>query len=121
VTVTLNIADPVVVRTAGVLAVVGGLINAVSDYYLQGGPALREAVNTYEYLPYAPYDLVAVGSNLGNAALPLWLCGFLPLYPAIAPAGRWLTIPPIQFSGWGWVGPRLGGIDRVALAVVVPT
>ncbi len=93
-------ANPVVVRTAGLLAVAGGLVNAVSDYMLQGGFIARAAVNTYEHLPYAPYDLVAWGSIIGNAALPLWLLGFLPLYVALAPAGRWLSIPPVLCLGF---------------------
>jgi len=82
-------------RSFGLLAIIGGLINAVSDYFLQGGLLARSAVNTYEHLPFAAYDLVAFGSIVGNIALPLWLLGFLPLYVALAPAGRWLSIPPV--------------------------
>jgi len=97
---TLEVANsnPVnltLIRTAGLLAVAGGLVNAVSDFLLQGGLIARDAVNTYEYLEYAPYDLVALGSVLGNVALPLWLLGFFPLYIALAPAGKWLSIAPI--------------------------
>ncbi len=88
------------VRTAGVLAVIGGLVNAVSDYLLQGGLIARSAVNTYEHLAFAPYDLVALGSIIGNLALPFWLLGFLPLYIALAPAGRWLSIPPVACLGY---------------------
>ncbi len=92
--------SPPVVQAAGVLAVAGGLVNAVSDYYLQGGVIARSAVNTYEHLAFVPYDLIALGSIMGNVALPFWLLGFLPLYVALAPAGRWLSIPPVFFLGW---------------------
>ncbi|MEM1248455.1 MAG: DUF6796 family protein [Acidobacteriota bacterium] len=87
-------------RTAGLLAVLGGLLNAVSDYLLQGGLVARKAVNTYEFLPEAPFDLVFVGSLVGNAAIPLWLLGFLPVYVALAPAGRWLALPPVVVLGY---------------------
>ncbi len=89
-----------IVRTAGVLAVVGGIVNAISDYYLQGGLIARAAVNTYQFLEHAPYELVALGSIVGNLALPFWLLGFLPLYLALAPAGRWLAVPPVVCLGY---------------------
>lgn len=92
----------IVIRTAGLLAVAGGLVNAVSDYLLQGGLVTRSAVNTYEHLPQAPYDLVFLGSIVGNAAIPLWLLGFLPVYVALAPAGRWLSIPPVLLLGYAF-------------------
>ncbi|MEM9624130.1 MAG: DUF6796 family protein [Pseudomonadota bacterium] len=92
--------NPRIVRTAGLLAVAGGLVNAFSDYLLQGGVFARAAVNTYANLSEAPYDLVALGSIIGNAALPLWLLGFLPLYIALAPAGRWFAIPPVVCLGY---------------------
>ncbi len=93
--------EPVVlVRTAGLLAVAGGLVNAVSDYLLQGGLIAGSAVNTYANLADAPYELVALGSIIGNAALPFWLLGFLPLYVALAPAGRWLSALPVFFLGY---------------------
>ncbi len=89
-------------RAAGLLAVAGGLVNAVSDYMLQGGLAPRAAVNTFEYLPQAPFDLVLLGSVLGNAALPFWLLGFWPVYVALAPAGRWLALPPVFLLGYAF-------------------
>ena len=100
-----HVNGSILLRTAGLLAVAGGLVNAVSDYLLQGGLVARRAVNTYEFLPEAPYDLVFLGSILGNAAIPLWLLGFFPVYVALAPAGRWLSIP-VPFGGlirpaWG--------------------
>lgn len=82
------------IRSAGLLAIAGGLINAVSDYLLQGGLIARDAVNTYVNLPAAPFDLVFLGSIIGNAAIPLWLFGFLPVFVALAPAGRWWAVPP---------------------------
>ncbi|MEM7100920.1 MAG: DUF6796 family protein [Pseudomonadota bacterium] len=89
-----------VVRGAGLLAVAGGVVNAFSDYLLQGGFVTRAAVNTYADLANAPYELVAWGSIVGNAALPFWLLGFLPLYIALAPAGRWFAMPPIACLGY---------------------
>ncbi len=99
-TETMN--DSTLLRTAGILAILGGIANAVSDYLLQGGLIPRAAVNTYDFLPFAPYDLVFIGSIIGNAAIPLWLLGFWPVYVALAPAGRWLAIPTVCFLGYGF-------------------
>jgi hypothetical protein len=87
-------------RLAGILAILGGFINGISDYLLQGGLIGRAAVNTYEHLPNAPFDLVFLGSIIGNAALPFWLLGFWPLYHALKPAGPWLSIPPVFILGY---------------------
>jgi hypothetical protein len=89
-------------RTAGILAVVGGLANAGSDYLLQGGLIARSAVNTYENLAFTPYDLVFLGSIIGNMAIPLWLLGFFPVYVALAPAGRWYAVPSVFFLGYAY-------------------
>lgn len=87
-------------RVAGILAVIGGVVNSASDYLLQGGLIGQAAVNTYENLPNAPFDLVFLGSIIGNAAIPLWLLGFWPVYHALKPAGRWLSIPPVFILGY---------------------
>ena len=89
-------------RSAGLLAVVGGLANAFSDFLLQGGFIPRAAVNTYEFLPFTPFDLVFLGSIIGNAAIPFWLLGFFPVYVALAPAGSRLALSTVFFLGYGF-------------------
>ena len=94
--------NSVLLRMAGLLAVVGGVLNGFADYLLQGGLVARAAVNTYENLATVPYEMVFWGSIIGNAAIPLWLLGFWPVYVALAPAGRWLALPPVLFLGYGF-------------------
>ena len=84
----------------GLLARLGGLINGVSDYLLQGGLRLDEAVNTFEYLPKAPFMDVYWGAVFGLASIPLWLAGLLPLYKALEPAGTKYALPPILLFGY---------------------
>ena len=68
----------ILLRAAGLLAVLGGVLNGFADYLLQGGLVPRAAVNTYENLATVPYEMVFWGSIIGNAAIPLWLLGFGP-------------------------------------------
>ncbi|MEM6412021.1 MAG: DUF6796 family protein, partial [Pseudomonadota bacterium] len=89
-------------RIAGILAVLGGVINGFADYLLQGGLILGPAVNTYENLANVDYDLVFWGTIIGNAAIPLWLLGFWPVYVALAPAGRWFALPTVILLGYGF-------------------
>ncbi|MGH0032533.1 MAG: DUF6796 family protein [Myxococcota bacterium] len=89
-------------RLAGFAAIVGGVLNGVADFWLQGGLGVRPGVNTFAYLPQVPFEPVFVGSILGQAALPLWLLGFVPLYVALAPAGRWLALPPVLLFGYAF-------------------
>ncbi len=89
-------------RAAGVLAVIGGIANGVGDYMLQGGPAPGPGVNTYAQLADAPYDPVFLGSIIGNAAIPLWLLGFWPVYVALSPAGRKLALPPVLLLAYAF-------------------
>ena len=89
-------------RTAGLLAILGGVLNGFADYLLQGGLVPRAGVNTYENLATVPYDMVYWGSIIGNAAIPLWLLGFWPVYVALAPAGKRLALPPVLFLGYGF-------------------
>ena len=89
-------------RAAGLLAVAGGIANGVGDYMLQGGPEPGPGVNTYAQLAEAPYDWVFLGSIIGNAAIPLWLLGFWPVYVALAPAGRRLALPPVLFLAYAF-------------------
>ncbi len=89
-------------RAAGLLAVAGGIANAVSDYMLQGGLKPGPGVNTYLQLAEAPYDQVFLGSIIGNAAIPLWLLGFWPVYVALRPAGRNLALPPVLLLAYAF-------------------
>ena len=89
-------------RAAGLLAVAGGIANGVGDYMLQGGPAPGPGVNTYVQLADAPFDQVFLGSLIGNAAIPLWLLGFWPVYVALAPAGTKLALPPVLLLGYAF-------------------
>ncbi len=95
-------SNQALLRAAGVLAVAGGIANAVGDYLLQGGPAPGPGVNTYAQLGSAPYDQVLLGSIIGNAAIPLWLLGFWPVYVALAPAGRKLALPPVLLLAYAF-------------------
>lgn len=84
----------------GLLAIVGGVVNAVSDYFLQGGLRLDEAVNTYVNLPNAPFQDVYWGAVFGYASIPLWLLGLFPLYKALEPAGLKSALPPVLLFGY---------------------
>lgn len=86
--------------TFGLLAILGGLINGVSDYLLQGGLRLDRAVNTFEYLPQAPFMDVYWGAVFGYASLPLWLAGLFPLYKCLEPAGKIYALPPVLIFGY---------------------
>ena len=69
---------------------------------------------TLEALQAVPYDLVFTGSLLGNAVIPLWLLGLWPVYVALAPAGRWLSLPPVFILGYALRAlPRLPRCLRV--------
>lgn len=89
-------------RTAGFLAIFGGILTYVSDHLLRGefaaGPAVGivDAIRTLS-LPYAP---LYWGSLLGYAALPLYLLGLWPLYRALEPAGRILAAIPVILFGY---------------------
>ena len=89
-------------RAAGLLAIAGGVANAVADYMLQGGPQPGPGVNTYAQLAVAPYDQVFLGSIIGNAASPLGLLGFWPVYVGLAPAGRKLALPPVLLLAYAF-------------------
>ena len=90
------------IRGAGFAAILGGIVNAYSDYLLQGGLIVRAAVNTYKHLPNAPYEMVYWGSIIGNAAIPLWLLGFFAVYKALEPMGPALAIPPILLLAYAF-------------------
>jgi hypothetical protein len=88
-------------RVAGGLAVLAGIVNAVADYLLRGGPAPVSAAEiTLEALGEVPFESVFAGSVLGVAVIPLWLLGLGPVYAALAPAGRWLALPPVLLFGY---------------------
>ncbi|MGL1958359.1 MAG: hypothetical protein OCD00_13690 [Colwellia sp.] len=84
----------------GLLAIIGGAINGVSDYFLQGGLRFGQAVNTFAYLPKAPFMDVYWGAIFGYASLPLWLAGLLPLYKSLEPAGQKYALPPVIIFGY---------------------
>ncbi len=91
-------------RCAGVAAVVAGLINAVSDYLLRGGPTpVSGAEISLEALGAVPFDLIFAGSLLGAAVLPLWLAGLWPVYEGLRPAGVWPAAILVLLFGYGIV------------------
>ena len=89
-------------RAAGLAAVAGGIANAYADYLLQGGLGHRPGLNTYANLADFPFDLVFDGSLIGNAAIPLWLLGFWPVYVALRPAGRAWALPPVLILAYAF-------------------
>lgn len=83
-------------RAGGVAAILGCLLNVVADYMLRGGPAPRSAAEiTFEALGDVPTEIVFAGGVLGAAAIPLWIFGLVPVYAALAPAGRALALAPV--------------------------
>jgi len=90
------------VRLSGILAIAGGLINAVSDLLLYSGPIDGKDV-TLEYLgtlPH-PYSLTLTGAVLGAAVgIPLWFFILVPLYYSLKDAGACFRTPVIVLFGY---------------------
>lgn len=83
-------------RAGGVTAILGCILNVVADYMLRGGPAPRSAAEiTFEALGSVPNEIVFTGGVLGAAAIPLWIFGLIPVYAALAPAGRRIALIPV--------------------------
>lgn len=89
-------------RAGGLAAIIGGCLNFVADYMLRGGPAPRSAAEiTFEALGRVPTEIVFPGGVLGAAAIPLWIFGLVPVYVALAPAGRALALIPVLAMTYG--------------------
>lgn len=87
-------------KSAGILAIIGGLICYVSDHLLRGGVGPGPAISFIDALRTAPFGPVYWGSIIGYAALPLWLLGLWPLYRALEPAGPRLAAVPVILLGY---------------------
>lgn len=87
-------------KTAGLLAIFGGVLTYVSDHLLRGEFAPGPAVGIVEAIRTLPYEPLYWGSLLGYAALPLYLFGLWPLYRALEPAGCVLALIPVIVLGY---------------------
>lgn len=84
-----------IIRLAGILSIIGGLLCAVSDLLLGcGGPISGKEV-TLANMALIPYERTLMGAILGVAVIPLWLFVLIPLYHALKSAGKWFAIPVV--------------------------
>ena len=66
------------IRLLGGVGIAAGLVNAVADYALRGGPRpVSGAAISLEALGSVPHESVWFGSLLGAAAMPLWILALL--------------------------------------------
>ena len=90
------------IRLLGGVGIAAGLVNAVADYALRGGPRpVSGAAISLEALGSVPHESVWFGSLLGAAAMPLWILALLPVYVGLRPAGRWWAALPVLLFGYG--------------------
>jgi hypothetical protein len=109
----MQLDAPAFIHFAGILAVIGALLYAVSDVLLLGyeagpreaPPAATEAdLEPYAMTPFSASDLLnlavlpasrlAWGGLLGVLATPLLMVGLWPLFNALRPAGLWWALAP---------------------------
>lgn len=88
------------VIAAGLASLISGIVNGISDYYLQGGFSSGPGVNTFENLETVPFESVHFGSVVGYAALPLWILGLWPLYHNLKPSGDLAALIPVLLLGY---------------------
>lgn len=87
----------------GVIAIVGGVINAVSDLMLRCGP-VDGAQITHAYMATMPAEQTLAGALIGAAVgVPLWLAILVPLAALLAPAGRWRSLSTLASLGYLYV------------------
>lgn len=94
--------DDFTIRLAGILAITGALLCAVSDLLLMCGPISGEEVSL-ALLASIPYESTLIGAILGVAVIPLWLFVLIPLYHALKPAGKRFTIPVVLLFAYNMV------------------
>jgi len=92
-----------VIRICGLLAILGGIIKIIADWLLIVGPF----PGNYGFETMAaqtPFRLSLAGSLLGAAVgIPMWLFLLVPLYYALKPAGKGITIPVVLLLGYTFV------------------
>lgn len=87
----------------GAVAVVGGVINAVSDLMLRSGPVSGADI-THAYMATMPYEQTLAGALLGAAVgVPMWLAALVPLYALLRPAGIWRCAATVASLGYLFV------------------
>ena len=94
--------DDFTIRLAGILAITGALLCAVSDLLLMCGPISGEEVSL-ALLASIPYESTLIGAILGVAVIPLWLFVLIPLYDALKPAGKKFAIPVVLLFAYNMV------------------
>ena len=88
------------IRIAGILAIVGGIINIVSDQFLYNGPVSGKEMTLVFMAENIPYERILTGTILGAAlGIPMWLFILIPLYYAMKKAGNWFTYPVLILFG----------------------
>ena len=92
----------VALRIAGGIAVAAGLVNAVGDFALRGGPStVAGAELTLESLGSVPHESIWLGSLLGSLAMPLWMLGLWPVFVGLRRAGFWPASLCVLLFGYG--------------------
>ena len=91
-----------ILRAGGVVAVLAGLVNAIGDFALRGGPStVAGSALTLESLADVPHASIRLGSLLGSLAMPLWILGLGPVFVGLRRAGPWLASVCVLLFGYG--------------------
>lgn len=102
------------IRICGILAILGGIINGISDLMLIVGPF----PGNYGFMTMAmhiPFKMSLAGSILGSAiGIPMWLFILFPLYYALKPAGNRFAIPIVLLMGHTFI---MGAVVHSACAL----
>lgn len=89
-----------IIRAAGIMAILGGIINIVSDQLLYNGPVSGRELDLLFMATNIPYSRILTGAILGaGLGIPLWFFILIPMYYAIKPAGKWFSYPVVIFFG----------------------
>lgn len=100
-------------RIAGVIGTLAAVALVASDLLLLYRPLPVSELDVYAVAPHISWDRVRLAYRLAVPGFPLALLGLWHVYLGLRPAGRWLSVPPLLLTGFGWV---TGGIFHGVLA-----
>ncbi len=90
-------------RITGLLGAISSLSAAASDIALSHAPISPLKLNLYLFLQAKPQSRLLIGHYLGILSFPLAVLALWHIYQAIKPAGRWLSLPPLLLTGYGYI------------------
>ena len=91
----MGIVNQKMIRLAGIISIIGGLLCAMSDLLLRCGPVSGKEISLEFMAASIPYGCTMAGAILGVAVIPLWLFILFPLYHALKPAGKCFAVPVV--------------------------